>query len=109
MNKRELIFWIIGLTFGGVSGYLFSYLHNLIYDKKIYQAIEEELGKIRKEHNEEVNNLRCHINRLNELLFEYQKINGDIGVFHCVKPETLPRNEINWQEVDFPNNKGDKI
>lgn len=106
MNKRELIFWIIGLTFGGVSGYLFSYLHNLIYDKKIYQAIEEELGKIRKEHNEETK-------RLYDLVSHYQKQHESCpyrrGVFHCVKPEILPRNEINWQEVDFPNNKGDKI
>lgn len=113
MTKTEIIRLIIGFLSGQALGYFLSYIRNVNYDKNILEAVSEQLEIIQRANAEEVKGYHKQINDLNNIIVRYREEHEKCpyrrGVFHCVKPETLPRNEINWQEVDFPNNKGDKI
>lgn len=112
MTKTEIIRLIVGFLIGHVLGYVFAYIHNAIYDEKILAAVSDQLEIIQRANTEEVKGYHKQINDLNKIIVRYkeehEKCPYRSGAFHCVSPEPLKRSEINWQELDFPNNKEDK-
>lgn len=112
MTKAEIIRLIVGFFIGHVLGYVFAYIHNAIYDEKILAAVSEQLEIIQRANAEEVKGYHKEINDLNKIIVRYkeehEKCPYRSGAFHCVSPEPLKRSEIDWQELDFPNNKEDK-
>lgn len=109
MTKAEIIRLIIGFFIGHVLGYVFAYIHNAIYEEKILAAVSEQLDIIQRANEDEVKAYREHINELNKIIIRYhEKGSYRNGNFHCVSPEPLKRSEIDWQELDFPNNKEEK-
>lgn len=112
MTKTEIIRLIIGFFIGHVLGYVFAYIHNAIYDEKILAAVSDQLEIIQRANAEEVKGYHKEINYLNKIIVRYkeehEKCPYRSGAFHCVSPEPLKRLEIDWEELDFPNNKEEK-
>lgn len=112
MTKAEIIRLLIGFLFGQALGYFLSYIRNVTYEKNILEVVSEQLDIIQRANEDEVKAYREHINELNKIIARYkeehEKCPYRSGAFHCVSPEPLKRSEIDWQELDFPNNKEDK-
>lgn len=104
MDKFSILVAIAAYTIGLIAGAIVVYHIDKKFLHDVVSTYESGLGEINDRHIEETK-------RLYDLVSHYQKQHENCpyrrGAFHCVKPETLPRNEINWQEVDFPNKKGD--
>lgn len=105
MSKFDLLFLIAGFLAGIIGGVLIAYSRDnkLLHD--VVNTYESGLDDINNLHKEETK-------RLYDLVAHYQRQHENCpyrrGAFHCVSPEPLKRSEIDWQELDFPNNKEDK-